>query len=82
MMMNLCSFSAFQYNTTVKRATCRGSRAQRFSAFQYNTTVKRNGSLLELAKRFSAFQYNTTVKLMFATVAVYLVSVPFNITLL
>ena len=34
------SFSAFQYNTTVKRTKTVILTTIRFSAFQYNTTVK------------------------------------------
>ena len=35
------SFSAFQYNTTVKHRDYETIRDESFSAFQYNTTVKR-----------------------------------------
>ena len=38
----LGSFSAFQYNTTVKRAGSFTTAKRSFSAFQYNTTVKLN----------------------------------------
>ena len=39
-MAECLSFSAFQYNTTVKQCQNTPCRHLSFSAFQYNTTVK------------------------------------------
>ena len=76
------SFSAFQYNTTVKLRYCTYSSYVCFSAFQYNTTVKLDEVAEELIASFSAFQYNTTVKPLGQVCRLEYVSVPFNITLL
>ena len=40
MSFQFVSFSAFQYNTTVKHLTTCNWFLGTFSAFQYNTTVK------------------------------------------
>ena len=42
--MPVLSFSAFQYNTTVKLETALAVLGTSFSAFQYNTTVKQKAS--------------------------------------